>query len=59
MLKIVSVDPFLIKMHKPILFYHKFWVLFAAYLEELVKTMVMVMFASLYFLLHSYCIPIR
>ena len=58
-LKFVSMDPFSIKMQRPGLLYSNLCLLFAAYLEELVRTMVMVMFLSLYVPLLSYCIPIR
>ena len=57
-LKIVSLDPFSIRMYKPVLFHAMFCLLFTAYLEEQVKTMVTVMFPILYVLLLSYCIPI-
>ena len=53
-LKIVSMDPFSIIMHKPVLFHPNFCLLFVAYMEELKKTMLMVMFPNLYIPLLSY-----
>lgn len=48
------MDPFSIRVHKPFLFHPNFCLLFVAYMEELKKTMVMVMFPNLYIPLLSY-----